>query len=358
MDCSVNGQSVQFMFDTGAEGPMLFRKTAGRLNLTIDEPPDDVVVEPGKMKAGFTEPCRFQLIEGGTESEITFAVVDIPEFLNTDIEGILGWGGLKHNLVEINPSLKKAMIRTSLDFDKDQWMCLDIRTDLNILVVKTASQNSTDDLLLIDTGSSNGLTVGKQLWPLLTDDETNQKRTLLSVYYPSAGLIVEDEMWVQKMDFGELSFSQIPVTRGLEAHIWLTNENVDGILGMWGISCYQWIIDGPAGKIYYKQNDLIRIPQTYDYNRLGAVFVPEDVQTTNELIAHVIKDGPAWRAGIRDGDELLKIGSLDATKWRTDPDVMPLSQYWERPAGTIIDLVLLRDGEQKKIAVRLEEIFK
>ena len=175
---------------------------------------------------------------------------------------------------------------------------------------------------------------------------------------PVVGLTIDKEKWIHEINFGEVPFHGIPAKMGMEAYSWLMKEGIDGIVGMWGLSCYTWIVDGPSGKIYFKQNDLLRVPGQYKYNRLGAVFVPEDIQTTNSLIAHVIEGGPAYTAGIRDGDVLLNIGALDATKWRTNPDVMPLSRFWEKPAGTKIDLVLMRSGEKIEITVTLEEIFK
>lgn len=358
MDSFINGQSVRLVFDTGAEGPVLFRQAAIRLNLSIKEPPSDVTVEPGKVKFSLTEECRFQLIEGGVESPLRFAVIDIPDYLSRDFDGVMGWGGLKHLMLEMDLSSRKLNFRETLSFDKSKWKCLDIRTDLNILVVKTSNEDTKQDLLLIDTGSPGGLTIKKELWQQVAGDTSNQNTTLSAIFTQGAGLVVDKERWLRKLAFGKLPLREIPVEMGLESHPALINEGVDGILGMWGLSCYTWIVDGPAGKIYFRDNDLKRVPEKYEYNRLGAVFVPEDIQKTNALIAHVIKDGAAYAAGIRDGDVLLRIGQLDVTKWRTDPNVMPLSRFLEKPAGTQLDLVLMRDNKKMEITVTLEEIFK
>ncbi len=45
-------------------------------------------------------------------------------------------------------------------------------------------------------------------------------------------------------------------------------------------------------------------PALYQHNRLGAVFIPSNSNSTN-LIACVANDSPAYNAGIRDGDILL-----------------------------------------------------
>lgn len=358
MDSFINGQRVKLAFDTGAEGPMLFRTAANRLKLSIQEPPADVKIEPGKMKMALAEKCRFQITEGGTESSIQFAVVDFPDFMRFGFDGVLGWGGLKHAMFEMDAASRRVDVYDTINFDKSEWKCLDIRTDLNVLVLKTSSQDTTQDFLLFDTGSSDGLTITRQLWSPLVGDNDNANTTLSAVIYPGVGLVVDKEKWMRKATFGTIAFEDLPIGMGADAHPWLMKEGIDGILGIWGMSCYSWIMDGPAGKMYFRENDLKRTPGKYEYNRLGAVFVPEDVQATNALIAHVVKDGPADAAGIRDGDELLRVGEIDVTKWRTDPAVMPMTRFWERPAGTEIDLVLMRDGKKLEITVTLEEIFK
>lgn len=358
MDCYINGQSVKLAFDTGAEGPILFRQAAKRLKLSVKEPPGDISVEPGEVKLALTEKCQLQLAEGAAESPITFAVVDIPDYMNFECDGLIGWGGIKNLMVQLDPLSKSLKVQEVIKFDKSKWKCLDIRTDLNILVIKGSNENTTRDSLLIDTGFSGGLTVRKELWQQLTGDETLQSTTLTAIYSPSVGLTVNKEKWIHEVNFSDLKLRDIPVQTGMEAYTAMMKKDIDVIMGMWGLSCYSWIVDGPSGKIYFRENDLKRIPEMYDYNRLGAVFVPEDIQTTNALIAHVIKDSPAYTAGIRDGDELLRIGQLDVTKWRTDPEVMPLSRFWDMPAGTEMDLQFMRDSKVTEITVTLEEIFK
>ena len=70
------------------------------------------------------------------------------------------------------------------------------------------------------------------------------------------------------------------------------------------------VIDGRRGIAYLRPKTP---PLPYEYNHLSAVFVPHDLQS-DDLVAHVIKDGPGYNVGIRDGDVLLKIGDLDCTR--------------------------------------------
>jgi C-terminal processing protease CtpA/Prc len=74
------------------------------------------------------------------------------------------------------------------------------------------------------------------------------------------------------------------------------------------------------------------------------------------LVAHVVKDSPAYRGGVRDGDILLKVGLRNVTLWRIDPSILPLSRFWNQPAGTKVKLTLKRNDQQYETTVTLEEL--
>ena len=114
------------------------------------------------------------------------------------------------------------------------------------------------------------------------------------------------------------------------------------------------IIDGPAGAAYLKPKNTP--PVLYDHNRLGAVFMPLEKNST-ELVARVVRASPAYEAGIRNGDVLLKVGDLDVTKWRTDPKVLPLSRFWSMPSGMSLELLLKRGNEVYKTRPLLRHIL-
>jgi regulator of sigma E protease len=82
-----------------------------------------------------------------------------------------------------------------------------------------------------------------------------------------------------------------------------------------------------------------------------------DVPGNDALIAHVRPDSPAGKAGLRFGDVLLKIDGRDVTPWRTEPGILPLSRFWQQPAGTHLRLTVLRGKKKITTDVVLRNIL-
>ena len=77
----------------------------------------------------------------------------------------------------------------------------------------------------------------------------------------------------------------------------------------------------------------------------------------NDLVAHVVKNSPADKAGLRDGDILVKIDQLDVTVWRTQPEILPLCRFWEQAPGTKLRLALRRNEVPVVAEVELRNIL-
>ena len=125
-------------------------------------------------------------------------------------------------------------------------------------------------------------------------------------------------------------------------------------LGLAALQRLDLIIDGDLGFAYLRPKSTP--PPPYEHNRLGSVFVPSDLQG-GDLLARVIAGSPAYQAGIRDGDVLLKVGDLDVTQWRTDPKILPLSRFWEGPPGTRLELTLKRGTKTSRKTAVLRQIL-
>ncbi len=171
---------------------------------------------------------------------------------------------------------------------------------------------------------------------------------------PGAGLVVREETWASAIGFGPLVLTEVPLIEANQSQTALGSVGYEASLGLAALKRLDFIVDGKRDLAYLRLKKTP--PPLYEHNRLGAVFVPADSHNDN-LIAKVTSSSPAHEAGICNGDVLLKIGKLDATKWRSDPAILPLSQFWMQPPDTKPDLTLERDSGTFKATVLLRQIL-
>ena len=93
-----------------------------------------------------------------------------------------------------------------------------------------------------------------------------------------------------------------------------------------------------------------------NHNRFGAVFLPESKEGSS-LVAKVLAGGPANRAGLENGDELVSVGNVPLAKLSVNEGRWQ-SFLFGQPAGTRVHLKIKRDGEVRDIAVVLEDLLK
>ena len=352
MRATINGKPVQFAFDTGASHSLLLPKAAERLGLAVTNAPKDVHLDPGEVPMGRTEECDVAF--GGETVRASFGVVEVPSGLAWDVDGVLGWNPLCHDVIRINASLGSVIWLNHLPAESATWTKLKLRTNSTILLLEIPRKGGKPTVLFVDTGSSNGVKLPPEKWRAWKAAHKDQPTTLDAYYAPSTGLVVAEESWAKELSLGPLQLTDVPVTGASEAEAAVGTTGYEATLGLAALKRMDFIINGKEGFVYLHPRKMP--PPAYEHNRLGAVFTPVDMQA-NDLIARVVDGSPAHQSGSRNGDVLLKIVELDATKWRTDPEVMPLTQFWTRPPGTKLELTLKRGSEIYKANVVLRQIL-
>jgi hypothetical protein len=216
---------------------------------------------------------------------------------------------------------------------------------------------SVKKIIVMDSGLPYGVELSPQRWREWKVNHTNQPTSMLAYYTPNPGLFVSEEIWPREITIGPLVLTDVSVMEAnprLDDLFSSAQTQFQATLGFAALKWLDVIIDGKRGTAYLRPRQTPSLP--YEHNRLGAAFVPRDPKN-DDLVAHVADGSPAYEAGIRNDDVLLKIGELDATKWRTDPNVLPLSRFWSSPAGTKLELALKHGDKIFKTTAVLRNIL-
>lgn len=336
-DAKVNGQPVRFIFDTGASSPItLLSPAAHRLGLKVV--PANYRPDPGHVACGKTETCNLDL--GTTNIRISLNVFELPDYLYRakEMDGVLGWPLLEEHIFAIDAISDTLVFYDHVPPKTAGWIKFQVQTNSGILALELQGEKRAKAIVVVDTGHDGGIIVHPKKWQTWKQTHTNLPITLDASYMPGAGLVVKEESFAHEIALGSLVITDVPVSEANQAQI-ATDPNFEVSLGLAALKRLEIIIDGEQKVAYLHPRSTPASP--YPHNRLGAVFVPRNLQE-DDLVAEVIDGSPASTAGIRNGDNLLKIGNLDVTRWRTDPNVLPLSRFWDSPAGTKLELTLKR----------------
>ena len=347
VEARINGKPAHLAIDTAADDLGLFAEAAVRLGLSFTNAPKDARLGPGQVLAGTTEDC--DVLFSGTSYRTSLRVLEIPAELDMDIDGVVGWSQLRSSTIRIDACQGTVTWLSNLPGDVTNWTKVEIETNSEVLRLKAPSRRGNPSIIVVDTGDTHGARLSPNQWRDWKAAHTNQPMTLASYYNPFAGIVVAEEAWAKELPIGPVLLKGVPVMEADKASIVFGSTT----LGLAALKRLELIIDGKNGIAYLRARETP--PPAYEHNRLGAVFVPLDFQS-QDLIGHVVEGSPAWEAGIRNGDVLLRIGELDATKWRTDPAVRS-KRFRTLPPGTKLELTLRRGKDVFKANVVLRQIL-
>ena len=259
--------------------------------------------------------------------------------------GCLAGKRISSNIFQIDAETLTVKLLDRLPEETATWTKLAVPESDSTLSLEIPGQLST---IAVDTGLEGGVALVSQKWREWKAANTNAPLTLTSIYSPSAGFAVCEEAWAKELSLGAFSLAGVPVRQAKP----IESARGQSILGLAALKRLDFILDGKHGWAYLRPKRTP--PAPYQHNRLGAVFAPRHSRS-EEVVAQVLKESPADAAGVRNGDILLKIDDSVVTKWRVQD--VPLYRFWERPAGTKLDLTLKRGEETLKISDVLKDIL-
>lgn len=350
LDAQINGQGVRLAFDTGSEGLCLFRPAAERLRLQVTPPPADEPVTPGKVALGSTQECAVDL--DGHARKMVLGVIETPRTVQplVEFDGVVGWSVIRDGLWLISGGDMSVSALPALPKDIDRWSSYTLSKDAPLLVFKAG-----DKKILIDTGSEDGIGLPREEWKKWRSEHAEAPVTLTAGWTPATGIMVTEVGWGRKISLGKLELADTPVGESLMAGTKALQElDIEAIVGLFALSRLDVVIDWPHGTLYLRPNSFPLRP--YPQNRMAAVFVPGG-ETGDRLSAEVLKDGPAYYAGLRNDDILVKINDIEVGDWRNNPAILPLHRFWSQPAGTKIRLTVTRDARPIEITVELKDVL-
>lgn len=334
----IEGESVRLAIDTANPFPMvLLKPTVERLRLKTEE-------EHRKMIAVFT------IVLGGKSYPKGWAlVIDAPPFGELDIDGLFGWPLLQGAVWKIDWERMSLSLLDSLPEETSSWQVF--KLDRHERIAACFLDENEKGLVYFDTGNPEGIWLSGPRWNQWVRENQYVPMTLTSGYMPAAGGIFwTEQSWSDRFRFGPLTIPSVMVLKS-PIKIW---PRLEAVLGLEALKHFEVVLDLKENRIFMKGR--LYTPSKIQYNRLGAAFFPASMKS-EKTMAQVLEKSPAYKAGLRSGDILLKVDDVDMARWNTD-DSIAKRGFSRGAPGTKHTLEIERDGKKHVIRVELEEILK
>lgn len=339
----VEGQPTKVMLDTGTGAHIvLFLHHAELLKLEVEQ-------TDGLASAL----ARYEQVNGTLSvPRKTFVVPTAP----TEFQGILGWPVMKQNIwyFHYQEGYYRSLPEIPRDVSEEITAYEIIDSESGVLDIAVPTENGPV-LITIDTGLGGHLALPKAYWEQWYVSHPDSWTTIEAAYSPAAGGFYTSLVaFAEHLSIGSLEFKAMFIKES-KFNLLLNGrpmEIVSVSLGVEAMKHHEIWIDGPGERVYFKPVEKLNRPEVIDINRAQATFLPKSLEH-EYMYAYVLENGVAYRAGLRQGDKIIKVNDRDARNWRADKSVRP-GQVFNQAPGTVVELLVERDGLEKTIVFELE----
>ncbi|MEO6568452.1 MAG: PDZ domain-containing protein [Opitutaceae bacterium] len=364
IDARINGRAARLALDTGTGGPFVVYGTSVlRLGLKVAQTPSgespgvETKPTPGRANVVLTAPAMVELL-GRKLPDVQLAFLEFPSEVSSEEseDGLIGWPAIRANLWAFDFSGNAPFIGMADEVTSSGpgWIDFSVR-DEDTLSLTFSEEGADYPRLIIDTGNDTGVLLPPEKWREWKTAHPDAPMTIHAGYLPGQGITAKEVAWADEIRVGDLVFHGVPVEEADPAYL-LQGRGREEIvaLGLAALKRLFLIVDGRT-KVAHA-HDLDTPPQPYQHNRVGAEFIPGE-GTGDDLVAHVLPGGPAYRSGIRDGDVLVTVNGRPVVGWRQDPARLKKLFNTRAPRGTTWQITVRRDGATIPANVVAEDLL-
>lgn len=344
-------KTYNFLFDSGAGATTLSEVMAAELKLRLNDKAVDIQAagSSGQFKTVDTLTMKIAGVDVHAKQAVVANLKNLEKIVGQNLDGIIGFDFLKEYQVALNLDKAEISVYNFGFFEaQDNVYTLPIKLSNNIPVIEVnlkVDGSNYPSLLLFDTGAGGSI-YGNHFLNAYTNglsDRLKNKRTSssmdLSGHISKSETGGIDEISIAGLTLKNpvlaLDLPEIPSTNGFNRH---------GLLGMTLIGKFNIVFNYNRNYIQLSPNQIFAIPIVPLY-ALAIGFTHEGDQF---LVRNPAADGLAYKAGLRDGDQLLKINRQVPVS--VDQITQQLRVLAEK------DIVLELKRGQQKLKVKLEKL--
>lgn len=281
--------------------------------------------------------------------------LELRNHLGVDVHGIIGYEFFNHFVVMIDYDRNLITVYDPEVFKPRRGhTAIPFEIDLGRPYISCAitQHNGTviDTKLLLDSGASHGLLLETDTDPdiFLPD---NRLKTVIG--WGLGGELSGFLGRIKTLRMDRFEFNNVLVSfaedYSTEEVSRLTGRN--GSIGGELLSRFTVTFDYNAGMLYLRKNRTYRYPFEFNLGGIDVVAIAPDYETFR--IVNVIKNSPAWEAGIKVGDMILSVNG----KTGSNLTLSEINTMLRTGPGSRMNIELIRNSEVKKTSFRLKRMI-
>ncbi len=313
--------SLVFYFDTGASTTLLDKKVAERLGVKADFK-QNVPGASGNKTYEIATNQQIQLARGVYIRGLNVVLEDLTRLNNNlgrKFDGIIGNDIISNYQTKIDFAKKEIELNNLGDkFNTDGYSVIDFTFKNGIPIpqfpisIQLQNGDRFSGDILFDSGAGLLLLMNA---PFVSSNNLLDKigNTIVSSSDNLSGRTVSTHALISQLEIGEFKISgKLPVSlssdkEGVSAYLGYL-----GILGSEIINRFDIILDYSALKLYLKPNYLFKKPFERPVSPLKLTYSGKTI-----LLSTVIEKTDAYRAGLREGQQLVSINGIEGAAIET-----------------------------------------
>ena len=351
---------LKFIFDTGAEHCILFKKEySDLLGITYQKKIPLLGSDLSQEIFAFIARGVILNIEDACLAKTDMLVLEddyirLDEYTGTNIDGILGANIFRSFVVFVNNRHNKiAFIRPNKFNPGNRYQVIPIQIYKNKPFINAIAMIDREEIpikLLMDTGAALPLL----LYTNTHEDLKLPPETINGNIGMGLGGLLEGYIGrLNKLSFADYEFVNL-ITSYQELNLdSIPKIEIDrnGLLGNTILSRFNYYIDYINEKLYIKPNKKYR--KKFRFDKSGLLVAATGPNLKNYIIQKVITNSPASELGLKQGDVIKKINGLPSQLIS-----LPfISAILAGKEGKKIRLIILRNGEKMKLHFKLRNLI-
>jgi len=343
---------LSFILDTGAGGPVLDTQTAKDLGLKIIGKFEGRGAGEGTQEANLVSLANVKLgdLVIDSASVMTISLKPLSKYEGMPVDGILGYDIFSRFVVKVDYENQKLTLYEPSSFKYEgKGEILPITLENSNPHVKAKIDGQYEGNFVIDTGARSELVLYTPFVQKYNFEAKTGKKIDVFSGIGIGGKAPGKVTRVKSIDIGKFNIPAPVTTLSSSEKGAFASEKIDGNIGGGILKRFTVIFDYPNQRMILEPNGNFAYEDDFD---MAGLWLTKEGDTTK--VDFVVKDSPAFKAGIKEGDLVLKMNG-QPTK---DLLLRDIREMFKAGQGKKVSLIIINsEGKEKTVELRLKKLI-